>query len=104
VAISVASARGARPGAFYFNEAVVNGDLGAGWDIGHRDIDSVVLQSEVRAKIGGHAVIDKPGVIATQDIPMQPSVDVPIVQQALPNNRGLLLETLRIEIQIESQR
>ena len=54
----VASARGARPRAFYFEEAVVNGDLGAGWDIDHPDIDSGGLQSEVRAKIRGQLLLD----------------------------------------------
>ena len=49
-------------------------------------------------------MIEKPHFIAPEDVAAEPQIDIAVVEQALPRERGLGVERARVEIEIETRR
>jgi len=61
----------------------------------------MAIQPIVGCKVGPIAMVDEPRVVAAQDEASQPRIEIAVMQQHAAQVRGLRLDRVRIQVQIE---
>lgn len=85
-----------------FNESIVHGQFFSGLNVPCRPVDSIAVDRKIRKEIGLIAVIEKPCIIAAQNVAVQTGVDIPIVQESISLRLRLVRNACGVKIEVKS--
>lgn len=87
-----------------FNRSIVNSQFLSGFNVSRSDVYTVSVGGKVRLDVGRVAVIDEARIIATQDVTIQPRIDVSHIKQSLAKHFRLDIQYSQIEIKVQAGR